>query len=110
MTPGKMVFAAVEGLSGLAVLTYIVAQTGGTLLDITSPVAWGALGGVTPDLFDNVPFWSKKFQATRFGKRYHAFHDSFHTTLFLQETKWWPFGLVIQVLLIWLSIVILGSR
>ena len=109
-TTGKYIFAAVEGLAGVAFLTYIVAQTGGTLFDISSPVAWGALGGVTPDLFDNVPFWSKKFQATRFGERYHAFHDSFHTTLFLKETKWWPFGLVIQVLLIWLSIVILGSR
>lgn len=110
MTTGKMVFAAVEGLSGLAVLTYIVAQTGGTLLDITSPVAWGALGGVAPDLADNVPLLKEQFRRTKFGKAYHAFHDSFHTTLFLNETKWWPAGLVIQILLIWLSIVILGSR
>jgi hypothetical protein len=109
-TTGKYIFAAVEGLAGVAFLIYIVAQSGGTLFDVTSPVAWGALGGVAPDLADNVPLLKERFRRTRFGQRYHAFHDSFHTTLFLKETKWWPFGLIIQVFLIWLSIVILRSR
>ncbi len=107
---GLYLFAALEGLAGLAFLIYTVQQSGGTLFDVGSPVAWGALGGVMPDLLDNVPLWKHRFRRTKWGEPYHRFHDGFHTTLFLKETKWWPAGLVIQVLLIWLSIVILGSR
>lgn len=38
----------------------------------------GAVGGVFPDLLDNVPFWKKYFRATKFGRWYH---DQVHCRL-----------------------------
>lgn len=35
----------------------------------------GAIGGVFPDFFDNIPFWKKRFIKTKFGKKYHLFHE-----------------------------------
>ena len=43
-----------------------------------SPLAWGALGGFFPDFVDNVPFWSKWFRASKYGKSFHYFHDLVH--------------------------------
>lgn len=39
----------------------------------------GAVGGVFPDLMDNVPFWKKRFRATKFGEWYHrSVHKKLH--------------------------------
>jgi hypothetical protein len=58
----------------------------------------GGLAGITPDLVDNVPFWSPRFRATAFGRAYHAFHSRFHRTA--PRTAWVP-GLLTQ-LVVWL--------
>jgi len=44
----------------------------------SSSYAWGALGGFLPDMFDNVPFWKKRFLATKFGEFYHRIHAGVH--------------------------------
>lgn len=41
---------------------------------LNSSFAWGAFGGMVPDLLDNVPFWQKKFRSFQFGKSMNAFH------------------------------------
>ena len=39
----------------------------------------GAIGGVFPDLMDNVPFWEKRFRQTKFGSWYHrSVHQKLH--------------------------------
>lgn len=44
----------------------------------TSPFAWGALGSFIPDAFDNVPLWSKQFRASKYGSKFHKFHEALH--------------------------------
>src|SRR5207302_11053161 len=58
----------------------------------------GGLGGITPDLVDNVPFWNRRFQATAFGRLYHSFHSRFHRTAARSQ---WVAGLLTQ-LAVWL--------
>jgi hypothetical protein len=54
----------------------------------------GGLAGITPDLMDNVPFWSRQFRATAFGRAYHAFHSRFHWTA---PRSAWVAGLLTQL-------------
>ncbi|TSC92380.1 MAG: hypothetical protein CEN89_731 [Candidatus Berkelbacteria bacterium Licking1014_7] len=51
---------------------------------------FGALGGVSVDLLDNVPFWKKKFRATGFGKWFSKFHSCSHfkKSEWLMRYKW----------------------
>lgn len=44
-------------------------------LDLRSSFFWGALGGILPDLMDNVPVLKIYFRTTRFGKKFHKFHE-----------------------------------
>ncbi|MCX6808041.1 MAG: hypothetical protein NTW50_00020 [Candidatus Berkelbacteria bacterium] len=43
-----------------------------------SPFLWGGLGGVLPDLVDNVPLWNKSFRKLRFGYLFNQFHEWTH--------------------------------
>lgn len=42
---------------------------------------WGAIGGMAPDLLDNIPFWNKIFRKTKFGRYLHKIHESVHIIL-----------------------------
>lgn len=110
ITPAHYIFAAVEGLVGFGLLAYVLHQTGTSIVDPASPAAWGAFGGVAPDLVDNVPLWSQWFRGTRFGRVYHRFHDWFHFALFTKEFWWWPVGILTQIVLIGASIGILYMK
>ena len=65
----------------------------------SSPFWWGAFGGVLPDLFDCVPFWDKAFQRTRFGKKFHRFHNKIQSI----KLSFIP-GILIQVCLLAVSV------
>lgn len=69
-----------------------------SMLDM--PLFWGAFGGFLPDLVDNVPFWNKRFRATKFGKRFHKFHDSLHVI----KQPGVFFGMVTQILIVFMSL------
>lgn len=36
---------------------------------------WGTIGGVLPDVFDNLPIIQDSFRKTAFGKKVHIFHE-----------------------------------
>lgn len=57
----------------------------------------GAIGGISIDIIDNVPFWSKKFQKTCFGSKFHQLHDKFHATV---PRKYWALGVISQLIFI----------
>lgn len=70
-------------------------------ISLLGPFFWGALGGIFPDLMDNVPIIEKAFRKLSFGKKFHQFH------WFIQKTNVGVFwGEIIQysilALLIWL--------
>jgi hypothetical protein len=58
------------------------------------PALAGGLAGITPDLLDNVPFWSRRFRTTAFGRLYHTFHARFHCTA---PRSRWVAGLLTQL-------------
>ncbi len=66
-------------------------------IDQWLPLICGALGGLTPDIFDVSPFWKDKFRATRFGKKIHKLHEFFHWPL---STRYIYIGLGIQVIIV----------
>ena len=65
----------------------------------------GAVGGILPDLIDNVPFWASRIRKNKFFGAYHRFHEFFHTTI--ENRKYFWFGYLIQVFLIAVSFVII---
>jgi len=62
----------------------------------------GAFGGILPDIFDNMPFWNKNFQKSRFGNKFHDIHSH------VQLIKLSPIpGLAIQYIIIAVTVLIL---
>jgi hypothetical protein len=93
-TRRQIVLILVDAIVGLSIIFFYI-----------KPAAlsfwYGALGGITPDLLDLTPFWSKAFRKTFFGKNFHRFHDviqSYKVSLF--------FGLLIQYLAILLFVIV----
>jgi len=60
---------------------------------LASPLLWGALGGVLPDLFDNIPFLT--IRNTKLGKPFHKFHNSIHS-----KPPGWFIGSLTQILVV----------
>lgn len=42
------------------------------------PLVAGGIGGLFPDLFDNVPFWRDRWHATKIGAWLYGWHDKTH--------------------------------
>lgn len=73
----QIAFTSTEIIVGILILIFVIKLP----LDrsiLNNNFAWGALGGMIPDLLDNVPFWQNKFMATKFGKKFHHFHHAIH--------------------------------
>jgi len=70
-------------------------------LSIYNPFWWGAFGGFWPDLIDNVPFWGPAIIKTKWGKRYHKFHEGLH-----KKQPHFLVGLGIQIAIIAVSLII----
>ncbi len=47
-----------------------------TGLNIESSFLWGALGGIFPDLMDNIPILQAYFRKSKFGRAFHKFHEN----------------------------------
>ena len=63
------------------------------------PLFWGAVGGILPDILDNVPFWSQRFRQSPWGQKIHRLHEIIQ----LKEVN--PFwGLLTQLVIILASI------
>lgn len=66
----QLLIIAVDGVAGLFILYLLFTKYS----EFHWSFVFGALGSITPDLLDNVPFWQKKFQSNFLGKAFHNFH------------------------------------
>lgn len=101
-------YALVQGFVDVGLVAIIVGsiifykhQLGAYYL---SPIFWGAVGGMLPDILDNVPFWSHKLHEYRFFQRLWEFHHHSHISE-EQEARFpdWA-GLFSQLIMIGLSL------
>lgn len=98
LTFRQITLVAIDGIVGFAVLYFCYRDFS---IHKISYLA-GALGGIFPDLLDNVPFWEKAFQKTFFGKKFHQFHAR------MQQFDLKPIpGLAIQYIIIVVAVLIL---
>lgn len=103
LTPQEFFIASLDVMMGLGFLAIIWLTTNQPIT-----IFWGAIGGVIPDLADNIPVVKDKFRQTTFGSWFHAFHVKFHKTLPIAKIIG---GLAIQFLIIILSVwLIIGGN
>jgi hypothetical protein len=93
-TRRQITFTTLDVLISLFLIFYVFAVRIDSSL-FTNTFVWGSFGGLLPDILDNVPFWSKKFRATKFGKVFHKFHDWLH---FIKTGVFW--GSMTQIITI----------
>ena len=56
---------------------------------------WGAAGGISVDVIDNVPFWSNYTRELPIFKSMHNLHSKLHFNI---DSKYWYLGTLTQVL------------
>lgn len=57
----------------VAIVIYLI-----SINKINITIVAGGLGGVLPDLIDNVPMWKYRIRKTFFGEKLHKFHTICH--------------------------------
>lgn len=77
-------FGAVELVAGVVLVGVIIRYLYHPS-SIFHPLYWGALGGVLPDLIDNVPFWKSWLRKRPGFKQLHEFHHAQHTDLLMSK-------------------------
>ena len=99
--PKELTLILVDFLIGMAIIVWVLKPD----ISLNSSFVWGSIGGMTPDLFDNVPFWRESFRKTKIGGKVHKFHDKIHSQAFENRPI---LGMLTQYILIglfiWLSI------
>ncbi len=93
--PRKPIPRLVCGLVLLEILVGL-ALTGALYLSRHTQLAFlcGALGGMLPDLLDEVPMWQERFRRTGLGAAWHRWHLRLHCA---SMEKTWVTGLVVDV-------------
>ena len=95
-TKRQIVLLSKDAITGLIILYFLFTNSSNQLAFLAA-----VLGGLLPDILDNVPWWSDKFRASRFGTIFHAFHQK------IQSIKLKPIlGISIQYVIILISICI----
>jgi hypothetical protein len=64
----------------------------------------GAVGGILPDLLDEVPWWQEHFRRTSFGARWHRWHLRLHCGS-MENT--WVTGIVIDAVVVGAGLLLL---
>jgi hypothetical protein len=59
--------------------------------------AAGAVGGVLPDILDEMPLWQHRFRQSSLGGVWHRWHMHLHCA---DMAQWWRMGLVIDALVV----------
>lgn len=91
ITKRQLALSITDIIIGILLIVFLLKAD----LGLKSPFLWGALGGIVPDILDNIPFWQNAFRNTHFGRTFHKFHDN------IQKIRLTPIpGLLIQVLVI----------
>jgi hypothetical protein len=83
---------ALENLLGLALTSTLLLTT-----YTTWAFAAGALGGVLPDLCDEIPLWQQRFRRTYVGGLWHRWHNRLHCA---DMANYWTTGLAIDVFVV----------
>lgn len=75
------------------------------------PLVVGGIGGLLPDIFDNVPFWRDAWHTTKIGTWFHGWHDKTHfIKLDRKNFVHVLFGFVSQLVVLGWAIYTLGSK
>ncbi|MFA4996102.1 MAG: hypothetical protein WC536_03100 [Patescibacteria group bacterium] len=91
LTKRQLTLTFVDLTIGILIIKFLLKAD----LSFGSSFLWGAVGGIFPDILDVIPFWQKAFRSTKFGKRFHKFHDD------IQRISLPPIsGLLIQAIII----------
>lgn len=94
----QILLIGIDGITGIAILFYGYQNFS---IHHWSYLA-GALGGITPDIIDNVPLWQKAIRSTKIGKKFNQFHT------WIQWRSLTPIpGLAIQYIIIAIAVLIL---
>jgi len=59
--------------------------------------AAGAIGGILPDLLDEMPLWQERFRSSALGGVFHRWHTRLHCADMAQS---WRLGLLIDALVV----------
>ena len=86
----QILLIGIDGIVAILLLYYILKDNNYNLSYIA-----GVIGGILPDLLDNVPLWKKRFRKTKFGKWFHTLHQIVH-----QKQPSLVIGLATQIILI----------
>ncbi len=87
------------------ILMIVVAMSLLNLKGLYLPMILGGLGGILPDLIDNMPFWTPRLRKISFFKAYHKFHETFHFTIMADDFIF--AGVVTQIFLIGAALAVL---
>ena len=71
-------------------------------LSLTSPFAWGALGGYLPDLIDNPPWWRDLVRTVPGLKQFHSLHQATHNLWRFRYPmpNYWLLGIITQIIFV----------
>lgn len=98
ITVRQVLLIGIDGTAGIAILFYGYRDFS---IHHWSYLA-GALGGIFPDLIDNVPLWQKVVRSTKIGKKFNQFHT------WIQWRSLSPIpGLAVQYIVITVMVLIL---
>jgi hypothetical protein len=91
--PGfAVLLVTLEVLAGLGTTgTLFVAQ------HTTCAFVAGALGGILPDLLDEMPLWQERFRTSRLGSAWHHWHCRLHCA---DMAARWQMGLMIDAVVV----------
>jgi hypothetical protein len=81
-----------EVLVGILLTAFLFARQ-----HTTWAFAAGAIGGMVPDLLDEMPLWQERFRRNTLGAVWHRWHTRLHCA---DMAKSWPIGLAVDALVI----------
>jgi hypothetical protein len=89
---GVALLVAAEILLGLSLTGLLYFSLHTTLAFVA-----GAVGGILPDLLDEVPLWQERFRRTWLGSIWHRWHTRLHCA---DMANSWKTGLVVDALVV----------
>ena len=92
-----LIWVFTDIIIGISLFWFILNQ-----LDFASFVLWGAIGGISTDVIDNSPFWSKKLCVIFPFNHFHFIHEKIHYTI--ENKKYFWVGILTQLILIFASL------
>lgn len=98
-----LVQAILDNLAAALIVSGMIQTLSGTLAFWRSPLFWGALGGVFPDLLDNTPFWNATTRNWPFFRQERYFHKGIHISQ-EDQTRYHQFGLLTQLIVVTLGL------